>query len=432
MKQRDLARKTCSYALLLNASLNAARSWPRNMTMMFMSLIIDVVDPPRTRGRYPVMSPALEQAFREIEKGAEEWLETLRSKKECMEAREVSMETVPKLIGHVEKVEREDVDKEEEQIEGDYPAVGKEVSGGLTADREVTVAGGAEGEQIMGTDTDKSAKSTEKAEESGTLRIKRRSTPSIGRMKEEWKQARAKEQEQRWREVTATGLGEIPNRELDLEDAMLSPEEGDKQQTSGKDKMDEEEGYAKVYTKTHEKRAERSLTRSERREQEEERRRQEAAGKKAQEQVDKRAQEEAKHVIERAQLEEEELVVQKRIERKRKAQEASDERGKDTEVGEGSVQVEVAATSKKQWKEQLGLKAKKCRRGEVEEEYVELDDEIKDPNYNPTKDPEQEFEEEDMYLDDEETFEIEKHVHAIKHRILDHLLIMLFLLLAGH
>ena len=48
-----------------------------------------------------------------------------------------------------------------------------------------------------------------------------------------------------------------------------------------------------------------------------------------------------------------------------------------------------------------------------EEEYVEPDDEDRDPDYNPTNDPEQEFVEEDMYLDDEETFEIEKHVHAI-------------------
>ena len=129
---------------------------------------------------------------------------------------------------------------------------------------------------------------------------------------------------------------------------MLSPKEGDKQQTLGKDKTDEEEGYAKVYTKTHKKRAERSLTRSERREQEEEHKRQEAARKKAQEAVDRMAQEEAKHVIEKAQLEEEELAVQKRIERKRKAQEVSNERGKDTEVGEGLAQVKVSATSKKQ------------------------------------------------------------------------------------
>ena len=123
--------------------------------------------------------------------------------------------------------------------------------------------------------------------------------------------------------------------------------------------------------------------------------------------------EEAKRVIERAQREEEERVVQKRLDRKRKIQEMVEEMAKDTEVGEGLVQDKVSATSKKQWKEQLGLKAKKCRHSEVEEEYVELDDEDKDPDYNPTKDPEQEFEEEDTYLDDEETFEIEKHVHAI-------------------
>ena len=125
------------------------------------------------------------------------------------------------------------------------------------------------------------------------------------------------------------------------------------------------------------------------------------------------AQEEAKCNIERAQLEEEEQAVQKRLERKRKIQEMVDEIAKDTEACEGSALVKVSATSKKQWKEQLGLKARKCKCDEAEEEYVELDDEDMDPDYNPTKDPEQEFEEEDTYLDDEETFEIEKHVHAI-------------------
>ena len=58
------------------------------------------------------MSPALEQAFSEIEKGAEERLEVLRSKKEHVEVGEVSVETVPKLIGHMEKVEEEDLDKQ--------------------------------------------------------------------------------------------------------------------------------------------------------------------------------------------------------------------------------------------------------------------------------------------------------------------------------
>ena len=132
-----------------------------------------------------------------------------------------------------------------------------------------------------------------------------------------------------------------------------------------------------------------------------------------QEAADRMAQEEAKRIIERAQLEEEELAVQKRLECKRKIQEMVDERDKDTEAGEGSAPVKVLATSKKQWKEHVGLKARKRRHDEVEEEYIEPDDEDKDPDYNPTKDLEQDFEEEDTYLDDEETFEIEKNVHAI-------------------
>ena len=84
-----------------------------------------------------------------------------------------------------------------------------------------------------------------------------------------------------------------------------------------------------------------------------------------------------------------------------------EEMAKDTEASEGSSTVKVSATSKKQWKEQLGLKARKRKRDDAEEEYIELEDEDKDPDYNPTKDPEQEFKEEDIYLDDEETFEIE-------------------------
>ena len=276
------------------------------------------------------------------------------------------------------------------------------------------MAGEAAREQMTeGTDTDKSAKPMDKAEASDSSRRKTRSTPSISRMKEEWKQAKVKEQERRWAEATATSLGEIPAGELDLEDTMISPDEGDKQQALGKDKTDEEEGYGKVYTKTHEKREEQSLSRLERREQEEERKRQEAARKKAQEEADRVAQEEAQHIIERAQLEEEEWAVQKRLECKCRTQEMVAEMAKDTEAGEGSSTVKVSATSKKQWKEQLGLKARKCKRDEAEEEYVEQEDEDKDPDYNPAKDSEQEYEEEDTYLDDGETFEIEKHVHAI-------------------
>ena len=50
-------------------------------------------------------------------------------------------------------------------------------------------------------------------------------------------------------------MGDAPAGDIDLEDAMLSPEESEKQQAGEKEKMEEEEGYSKVYTKTHEKRA---------------------------------------------------------------------------------------------------------------------------------------------------------------------------------
>ena len=42
-----------------------------------------------------------------------------------------------------------------------------------------------------------------------------------------------------------------------------------------------------------------------------------------------------------------------------------------------------------------------------------MDDEDRDPDYQPDNDPEQEFVTEDAESDEEDTFEIEKHVHAI-------------------
>ena len=48
-----------------------------------------------------------------------------------------------------------------------------------------------------------------------------------------------------------------------------------------------------------------------------------------------------------------------------------------------------------------------------EEEAEDIDDEDNDPNYEPDHNPEQEFVAEDMELNEEDTFEIEKHVHAI-------------------
>ena len=125
-------QKSMLVCRILSVYLNVVRSQPKDTTKMLISLIVDIEDPPQTRIRYPVMSPALEQAFSEIEKGAQERLEALWSKKEHVEAGEVLAETVPKLIRHVEKVQEEDLDKQMEQTEGGHPAAEKEVSGGWT------------------------------------------------------------------------------------------------------------------------------------------------------------------------------------------------------------------------------------------------------------------------------------------------------------
>ena len=63
------------------------------------------------------------------------------------------------------------------------------------------------------------------------------------------------------------------------------------------------------------------MSRAERREQDEKCKRTEVVLKAAQEVEDRMAQDEAKRIIERAQLEEEELAVQRRIEQKQKWQE---------------------------------------------------------------------------------------------------------------
>ena len=342
------------------------------------------------------MSPALEQALTVIQKGAEERLEVLKSKKSQLEKGESSGAVVSKIIRHIEKVDPMEEDDEpvggtgEETVAGGSDTAGKEtedqVGGGQMADRET------EKEQTGGGQT--------AGDDDKSQPRKKRSTPSVSKIWEKRHEAVRKEQERRWKEATEKHDTNVP--EVDLEEAMMTPEEEDKQEGE-KWKEDESEGYRKVYTKTHEKRAERSVSRAEKKAQEEQQKKEEAARKAAKAEADKVAQEEAQRLIERKQLEAEEMAMQKKLDRKRKLQDQADE----GETKEGSS----SKSLKQQWKEKLGLKATKRRR--EEEETEEIDDEDNDPDYEPDKDPEQDCVAEDMELNEEDTFEIEKHVHAI-------------------
>ena len=65
--------------------------------------MINIVDPPQPRVVHLVMVPALQQALSVIQKGAEERLEVLKTKKSQLERGKSSGDMVPKLIGHIKK-----------------------------------------------------------------------------------------------------------------------------------------------------------------------------------------------------------------------------------------------------------------------------------------------------------------------------------------
>ena len=255
--------------------------------------MINVADALRPKGTQPAISLDLERALGAIQKGAEERLSALRSKEQQLGQGETSSETVPVLVGHIKKMELGD-----DETEDDVAKKDKEVGGRQTADKAVEEEEEEVGDEQM-TSKDKLRKT--------------RSTASVSKIKEQRRQAMVKEQERHWQEATKKGLGDVAVAEVDLEEAMMS-EESEKQEEKDKEKSKE----AEVYTKTHEKRAERSLSRAEKREQEEKRKKEEADRKAAQLKADRYAQEEVKQIIERAQLEEEELAVQKKMERKQK------------------------------------------------------------------------------------------------------------------
>ena len=139
-------------------------------------------------------------------------------------------ETVPKLIGHIEKVKEEEVEEDIEEAnmiptEGNDDGKGCKMTETAATEKEV-------GEQMEEDMADKSKKS---GKDTGTKigkkedpKKKPRSTPSAARLKEEKRQAKIKEQERRLKEATEKALGDQAGH-IDLEDAMMSPDKGEKQ-----------------------------------------------------------------------------------------------------------------------------------------------------------------------------------------------------------
>ena len=186
--------------------------------------------------------------------------------------------------------------------------------------------------------------------------------------------------------VTSTTEGDT----VDLEAAMLS--QGN----------DDDDVYGKRYRTTSEDRTDRSAARAKQKEDHEKQEKERAALRYAEAQLQKEVEERQKQEAQKALLEEEEKAVEERRKLSEEKQKARLER-KGTEFQK----------QKQREKERREKRQKKSKEKVEEEEEAMIDDTDKDKDYNPDDDPEADFVEEDQTIDDEDTFEVEKHVHTL-------------------
>ena len=129
-------------------------------------------------------------------------MEALRARKKQLEIGEMTTETVLKLIGHIEKIEEEEIEEDMEEANV-VPTEG--TSDERPAEKDMAAMGKDSGEQIVGGDTNDGCKRSEtetgaKGGKKDESKKKLRSTPSAARLKEERHQAKIKEQERRWKD----------------------------------------------------------------------------------------------------------------------------------------------------------------------------------------------------------------------------------------
>ena len=186
--------------------------------------------------------------------------------------------------------------------------------------------------------------------------------------------------------VTSTTEGDA----VDLEAVMLS--QGD----------DDDDVYGKKYCMTSEDRTDRSAARARQKEDREKQEREHKALRYAEAQLQKEVKEHQKQEAQKVLLEEEEKAVEERRRLSEEKQKARLER-KLTEL-----------QKQKQHEKECRKKHQKKRKENVEEEEeAMIDDTDKDKDYNPDDNPEADFVVEDQEIDDEDMFEVEKHVHAL-------------------
>ena len=124
----------------------------------------------------------------------------------------------------------------------------------------------------------------------------------------------------------------------------------------------------------------------------------------AEEQLQQQIEEKQKQMSEQALLAEEEKAVEERRKQTKERQKRQLERK--------AIELEKQRERERLRKEKRPKKRKEKTVDEEEEEPM-VDDTDRDKDYNPEEDPEAEFVAEDQELEDEDMFEVEKHVHAL-------------------
>ena len=320
----------------------------------------NIVDPPKQPIRHPVISLALEKALGKIQRGAEEWLEAMRAEKQKLESGGAMAETALKLIGHIEKVEvAEDDVPEQKQTVPKH----KDVEDDTTMEEENLLA--------------------------GPCRCKMQ---SVSKVKQAALEAKIKEQKRRWEEVTK--WRRVTNEalgDMNLEDVMEKMTEAETASTStssaSASRVVMAEVYVKSYMESAKQRGQRSTARSEHRENLE-REQQLQRQKEEEERIVKECEEaEQRKVVEKALLEEEEQKQEELL-------------------------TELHQRGKEEKKKKQEKESRKQKYQEDEEEQF-IDDEDRDPDFDPDKEEDVADNETKEDKNEEDTFQIEKHSHAL-------------------
>ena len=176
---------------------------------------------------------------------------------------------------------------------------------------------------------------------------------------------------------------------------------------------EEESGYGKKYKTTSEDRTDRNAARAKQREERECIEKERKAMEYAEQEIQSKIAKKEKQLSEQALLEKEERAVEERRQKDEECKrqlEAKDKERLQRKATELEKQRERERKRKEMRKEK-----KKGKEGDKdeEEEAPMIDDVDKDRDYDPDNDPEADFVTEDQDIEDEDTFEVEKHVHAI-------------------